>query len=137
MVFHILIFSFPFPLFDLKRVLPGQEIIVPCHTIWGGKNIKIHACPTVSFANLDVKGSTTEFSTTLVVKDHPGFVFIEASTFPSEIVFQRRSGADEDGEKIHRAVEAVEDGPRELSGKQRKHVSRMKSPFQGPNLRAR
>lgn len=53
MVTYILILSFPFPLFDLKRMLPGQEIIIPCYTIRGGKNIKIHACPTVSIANLD------------------------------------------------------------------------------------
>lgn len=50
---YILILSFAFPLFELKCMLPCQEIIVPRYTIWGSKNIKIQACPTMSIANLD------------------------------------------------------------------------------------
>ena len=53
MATYIVILSSVFPFFDLKCMLPSQEIIIPCCTIWGGKNIKIKACPTMSIANLD------------------------------------------------------------------------------------
>lgn len=111
------------------------------HKIWKKNSTKrsdldFHS-NTWEGSDLDVKGSTAILSATLVVKHHPGFVLVEAGAFPLEIVDRRKGGADEDGEEIHRAVEAIEDGPRQLSRQQRKHVSRVKRRFQGPNLRGR
>lgn len=108
------------------------------HKIWKKNSTKrsdldFHS-NTWEGSDLDVKGSTAILSATLVVKHHPGFVLVEAGAFPLEIVDRRKGGADEDGEEIHRAVEAIEDGPRQLFGKQRKYVSRVKRRFQGPNL---
>jgi hypothetical protein len=50
---YILILGFTIPFLDLKCMLPGQKIIIPCYPIWGCKNVNIHTCPTMSITNLD------------------------------------------------------------------------------------
>lgn len=50
---YVFVFSFSFPLLELKCVLPGSKIVVPSDTIRSGKDIKVHTCPTMGFADLD------------------------------------------------------------------------------------
>lgn len=64
-----------------------------------------------SFTDLDMKGSATKLRATLVVKLHPSTALVKASTFPLEGAVLGRGCSHESGQKVHGAVERVEDWP--------------------------
>lgn len=86
----------------------------------------------MSLVDLDVERAPAEFALALVVELHPGRGVVEAGALPVQAgIGGGGGGADEGGQEIQGAAEAVEDRPRELPGQQRERVLGAERQFRG------
>lgn len=85
--------------------------------------------------DLDMDGASSKFTPRLIVELDPSRVIVKAGAFPAQvraITGRFKGGTDEGGEEVDSAPEAVEDGPRYLSGKQGENVHGVEREFRGP-----
>lgn len=85
-----------------------------------------------------MNSAPSEFTASLIVEFDPSRVIVKAGAFPAQIraiTGGFRGGADEGGEEVDGAPEAREDGPCNLSGKQRENVRGVEREVRGAGVR--